>query len=431
MDVLNMTDRLILLTERLNESQQMANIGSWDWDILKDHVWWSDQTYRIFGIPIGSEKIKYETFFRMVHPEEQPMVSKHIKKAFTDREPYNLDSRIILKDGTEKILNIQGQVLFKDDLAYRMHGTAQDITYRKEIENELKKHRDFLEETIIERTAELTKSREYAFEMLEKLQKTQRQLIHSEKMSSIGQLAAGIAHELNNPINFINANAVALKKDIHDIVSLLDLYRSYVNRGEGSLEQIQSLEKEIDLEYMDKHIVQSSVDIQTGVNRAAQIIKSLKNLSFAEEAEFEFHHMDGIVVRAVTNATNSFERALNVLIESDADLPPIRCIGEQIEKALTNIIVNAIEAVEDDGVIKIHTHRGNQWVYVEVSDNGKGIAHAHMGKIFEPFFTTKDVGQGTGLGLSISHGIIEKHGGKITANSEINKGAKFTVMLPL
>lgn len=431
MDVLNITDKLILLTERLNESQRMANIGSWDWDILKDKVWWSDQTYRIFGIELDATKIRYETFFNMVHPDEQGIVNDHIKKAFVEKIPYSLDSRIILEDGTEKIVNIQGQVLFNNNLAYRMHGTAQDVTWRKEIENELKKHRDFLEETIIERTAELRESREYAFKTLEQLQKTQTQLIHSEKMSSIGQLAAGIAHELNNPINFINANAMSLGRDINDIIALLHMYRDHSEDNSVSIQEIKDFEREIDFEFVDKHIMQSAKDIQNGVSRAAEIIHSLKNLSFAEEAEFSTCSIDDGIIRAVSAATKNFDRELNIIVETQADIPPINCIPGQIEKALTNLITNAIEAIDENGIIKIHAHKGKQWIYIEISDDGNGIDHAQLNRVFEPFFTTKEVGKGTGLGLSISHGIIEKHGGKITVNSEPGKGTKFTVILPL
>ena len=431
MDVLNITDKLILLTERLNESQQMANIGSWDWDILKDKVWWSDQTYRIFGIPVGSIKIQYETFFNMVHPEEQDLVSAHIRKAFVDREPYSLDSRIVMPDESERVVHIQGQVLFRKDVAYRMHGTAQDVTARKEIEIELKKHRDSLEETVKERTSELMQSREYAFKTLEELQKTQNQLIHSEKMSSIGQLAAGIAHELNNPINFINANVMSLGRDIKDIVSLLRMYRNYVKKGIRNIREIEHFENEMDIDYLDQYIGQSAKDIQTGVTRAAEIIKSLKNLSFADETTLVKCSLDDCIIRAVTTLTKNFDCELNITIESQADLPDINCNAGQIEKALTNIITNSIEATDQKGIIRIQTHSGNQWIYTEISDNGVGMSHAQLSKIFEPFFTTKEVGTGAGLGLSISHGIIEKHGGKITVNSEPEKGSKFTIMLPL
>ncbi|MEI7500302.1 MAG: tetratricopeptide repeat protein [Bacteroidota bacterium] len=277
---------------------------------------------------------------------------------------------------------------------------------------------------------------------LDKLKQTQSQLIQSEKMASLGMLTAGIAHEINNPINFINSGAISLQKDYEDLQRFIE-----------SINQIspesQKIADEIGMKELQKSIPQTIEDIKTGVQRTSEIVKGLRNftrLDISEQKEAQLH--EGIDSTLLL-LSHKFKDRIRIVKNYDEEIGFIRCYPGPLNQVFMNLLNNAIDAI--DQKIKKDQSVGNyladsyqvaittklidtgekKQVKIIISDNGVGIPDEIRDKLFIPFFTTKDVGKGTGLGLSICHGIIEKHGGNIFFESKVNEGSIFTITIPI
>jgi signal transduction histidine kinase len=268
-------------------------------------------------------------------------------------------------------------------------------------------------------------------ELVKKLGHAQNQLLQSEKMASIGVLAAGIAHEINNPIGFVNSNLHTLQTYVYDMLKLLAAYE----QAEGSLiadalQEINRLKSEIDIRYLRGDIDDLLRESQDGLQRVKRIVLDLKDFSHVDEAE-----------RQVANLEQGLDSTLNVVwnelkykaevIKEYGSIPEIECFPSQLNQVFMNLLVNAVQAIEEHGRITLRTGVAADDLWIEVEDTGKGIPPEHLGRLFEPFFTTKPVGQGTGLGLSLSYGIVQKHDGRIEVKSEVGKGSVFRVVLPL
>ncbi|MBS3914057.1 MAG: GHKL domain-containing protein [Bacteroidetes bacterium] len=282
-----------------------------------------------------------------------------------------------------------------------------------------------LERQVAERTAELG-------DALENLKQTQMQLVNSEKMASLGHLTAGIAHEINNPINFISANVSPLRRDIEDYETLMDLYGELTPENfDERIANIQAKEKEFDLEYLKKEIQTLLSGIDEGAKRTAEIVKNLKIFSHIDKAEHSFYSVN----EGLKSTLQLLSHKLNdIYVREDfSDLPPILCFPGKLNQVFMNILSNAIDALagRNNPEIGVTTYLKDNLVFVDISDNGSGIPENIIKDIFNPFFTTKDVGSGTGLGLSITLAIVEEHGGELRVKSEPDKGTTFTIILPL
>ena len=267
-----------------------------------------------------------------------------------------------------------------------------------------------------------------------RLENTQNQLIQSEKMASVGQLAAGVAHEINNPIGYVHSNLNSLERYVRDIMELLDVYNDLEKAGAGNhaavAAQVAAHRKRIELEFLREDIGNLLSESLHGISRVEKIVRDLKEFSHVGEAEWQ-----------QSDIHEGLESTLNVvaheikykakLVKDYAPIPKIECLPFQLNQVFMNLLVNAAQAIEDQGEIRIRTEADDNEVRVIISDSGKGISEAHLHRIFEPFFTTKPVGKGTGLGLSVSYGIIQKHGGRIDVSSEVGKGTTFVVHLPI
>ncbi|MCA1762675.1 MAG: 7TM diverse intracellular signaling domain-containing protein [Cryomorphaceae bacterium] len=312
---------------------------------------------------------------------------------------------------------------------------AQALHASRENERIVKEQNVILESRVKKRTEALEKSNDNLTNTLDELKNAQSQLVNAEKMASLGQLTAGVAHEINNPINFVSANIKPLRYDFEDLVKLIEKYESIksAEEFENGIADVESFKSEIDLDYLKNEIVELLNGIQEGANRTAEIVKSLKVFSrLDEESVKEFDLNEGL--HSTLNILQS-KITQDVKIELDlADTPPVECLGGKINQVFMNIIGNAIDAVEgsekDEKLIRISSKTDDEFVYFEITDNGTGMKPATLNKIFEPFYTTKDVGKGTGLGLSISYNIVKTHSGDINVSSELGKGSTFMIKLP-
>ncbi len=306
------------------------------------------------------------------------------------------------------------------------------VVERKRAMEELIKYREHLEEMVKERTTELKKANYKIEQSLDELKQTQAKLIQTEKMASIGLLTAGLAHEINNPLNFVNIGTAGLEKDFKILLQIMDKYQELEKapQSAGILKDIAKLKEKIDFEYLMDNIPETLKDIRLGVHRSAEIIKSLSNFSRTDAEDPVITDIHRGLDATLLLLQSKIKDRVTIIKDYDGSIEGVMCYPSQLNQVFMNIILNAIQAVGDQGTLNITTRKHKNHIDISIKDSGSGISDENIGKIFDPFFTTKDVGEGTGLGLSISHGIIEKHGGKIEVKSERRKGTTFTITLP-
>jgi len=319
-----------------------------------------------------------------------------------------------------------------------------DVTERKKSEKALKDAHDNLEARVKERTGELAKTNKALIKAAKDLEKTntalqesQVQLVQSEKMASLGQLAAGIAHEINNPTGFILSNLNTLSEYVKVFKKLLEQYASLfdaLEKGESNdkvFSEIAQTRKDPGLEYILNDIDALFKETRMGADRVKDIVGGLRSFAHADETKM----VEADINRCIENTLKIVWSEMKYKCELRKDLkklPLIRCHPGQLNQVFMNILMNAIQAIPDEGgLVTIETKAGKTGIIVKISDTGVGISPENLSKIFDPFFTTKPVGKGTGLGLSISHGIIKRHAGTIEVESELLKGTTFTVRLPI
>lgn len=312
---------------------------------------------------------------------------------------------------------------------------ARINTYKKErldaLEEKEKLVREqniILEQTVKERTLELEHT-------LVNLKETQSQLVDAEKMSSLGQLTAGIAHEINNPINFVSSNIPPLKQDLEDINAIIKKYEEITSDNiETKLIEIKELKQELDFEYLKTELPTIINGIEDGAKRTQEIVGGLRNFSRLDENDLQLANInEGINSTLILIKTKLTGIKLTKQLEP---IPTIECYPGKLNQLLMNLLDNAIYAIktkktEQEGEINIATYNDTDFVYLKIKDNGIGMDAATKNKMFEPFFTTKPVGSGTGLGLSIVHTIIKNHNAEIAVKTEENIGTEITLKLPI
>ena len=270
-------------------------------------------------------------------------------------------------------------------------------------------------------------------ELIHKLEDAQGQLLQSEKMASVGQLAAGVAHEINNPIAFINSNLGTLKKQAVELLGLIDAYERLEPAGASdaaALDTVRAIKQSIDLDFLREDIVNLIDESLEGARRVKAIVDNLKDFSRVDTAEWHWANLEQGLESTLSIVWNELKYKCEV-VRKYAGIPEVECIASQINQVFMNIIVNAGQAIAEHGTIHLRTGRGEKTVWVEIEDSGEGIRAEHLARIFEPFFTTKPVGKGTGLGLSLAYGIVQRHGGLLEVQSEVGRGTRFRMTLPV
>ena len=333
----------------------------------------------------------------------------------------------VAREVTQKSnFNLQAQVTTHDEVGVLATSLNQLIQWIGKYTRELEDSRQLLEQRVEERTQELQAT-------LQDLKQTQTQLIQTEKMSGLGQMVAGVAHEINNPVNFIYGNLTHLNEYTQEILELLNLYqKEYPNKTH----EIEELTEEIDLEFIQKDLVKVISSMKLGTDRIKEIVLSLRNFSRLDEADMK----KSDIHEGLDNTLLILNHRLNLgveIIKEYGSIPLVDCYPAQLNQVFMNILSNAIDALLERTnathqiIIQTKTIASHQ-VQVKIRDNGIGIPPDIQRKLFDPFFTTKPVGQGTGLGLSISYQIIvEKHKGKIDVSSELGRGTEFTIEIPI
>ena len=267
---------------------------------------------------------------------------------------------------------------------------------------------------------------------VEDLKATQEQLVQAEKMASLGQLTAGVAHEINNPINFVTANIQPLKDDLADILKIIGRYDKVIQEKgmESEFVEVEKFKQDAQIEITMQEVNDLLKGIEDGAMRTSEIVKGLRNFSRLDQNVFLKANLNESLESTLTLLHSSYKNRINVIKEL-GNIEEVECFPGKINQVFMNILSNAIQAIPSEGTIFIRTKQLDDLVKISIKDTGAGMSEAVRKKIFDPFFTTKDVGKGTGLGLSISFGIVQKHNGEIEVFSAPGEGTEFVISLPV
>ncbi|WP_317202941.1 ATP-binding protein [Janthinobacterium sp.] len=333
--------------------------------------------------------------------------------------------------------------------------TMRDVTERRVAENALRRAHDNLEHIVEKRTAQLADANARLEDDLrqravaaaeigrrngeltalnEQLSMTQQQLLQSEKLASIGQLAAGVAHEINNPIGYIFSNFGTLQGYLE---SLFEMLRAYQDAEPAVAEPavaaaLGALRARLELDFLREDIPVLMGESKEGIVRVRRIVQDLKDFSRVDSSqEWVWADLHQGIDSTLNIVANEVKYKADV-VKQYADIPEIECLPSQLNQVIMNLVVNAAHAIgERRGTITLRTGLDGESVWLEVADNGAGIAAENLSRIFDPFFTTKPIGKGTGLGLSLAYGIVQKHAGRIEVDSAPGRGTTFRITLPI
>ena len=325
----------------------------------------------------------------------------------------------------------------------QMTGSLKEAKEKEKVQTErLKMQWDVLTETNqeLEENSKRLESQKVKIEnknkqlqsAMNKLKEAQNQLVQSEKMASVGQLTAGIAHEINNPINFVSSNISPLKRDMEDIMKLLELCASETEKEnlQKKFDNIEKFKEEIEYDVILQEVKQLLSGIEEGARRTMEIVKGLRNFSRLDEGEKKLADINEGIDSTLLMLRNQLKNRIEV-VKNFGSIPQLLCYPGKLNQVFMNIINNAGQSIEENGIIEISTIYENKNIQVSIKDNGKGMSPEVTNHIFEPFYTTKDVGKGTGLGLSISYGIIKEHDGEIVVKSNEGEGTEFVITMPV
>lgn len=425
-----------------------SNDGLWDWNLETNEVFFSARWKAMLGYAESDIANHFEEWQKRLHPDDRDRVLSVFQQCFD--QPYStceLEYRLQHRHGYYLWILCRATLL-RDvwNKPYRMAGSHTDITQRKQAEEELRQS----EYQLKQQTQQLQQA-------LSELKRTQLQLIHSEKMSSLGQLVAGIAHEINNPVNFIHGNLSHLDRYVEDLLNFAEVFkRSYPD----PIPDVQRVIEQIDLDFIHADLPQLLQSMRSGTQRIQSIVASLRSFSRLDEAEIktvDLHEGLETTLLLLNHRLKAEPGQAEIRIQREyGNIPPVECYAGQLNQVFINILSNAIEALtltrsSSPTTTTRPTGRGlvlttnpiptiviqtdileSRWAIVRITDNGSGIPPHIKHRIFDPFFTTKPVGQGTGLGLAICyHTIVKHHAGQLHCHSEPGQSTTFEIRIPL
>ncbi|WP_229274798.1 histidine kinase, partial [Burkholderia pseudomallei] len=328
----------------------------------------------------------------------------------------------------------QMAVTLEDQVRHRTRELEAALHENQKIMHALQRTQALMAQEIEERKrtqAELETEREAQRHLIEQLAQAHGQLLQSEKLASIGQLAAGVAHEINNPIGFVNANLNTLRSWVQGLLDVIAVQEALTGTlAADARAPLAAVARDIDLDYVRGDILALIDESIDGAMRVRRIVCDLRDFSRPSGDAWAFADLHASLESTLNVVHNELKYKADIVREYGV-LPLVECNAAQLSQVFMNLLVNAAQSIGTHGTITICTTHDGDTVSISIADTGAGIPEDAIGRIFDPFFTTKPVGQGTGLGLSISHGIVEHHGGRIDVESHVGRGSTLTVTLPV
>jgi PAS domain S-box-containing protein len=387
----------------------------------------SEGLREFLGRPI--DQIRHQTFLDYLHADDRALAEDEFRQAVEVGERHDFVLRLQGKSGQWHYMRIYTQARYEPSgRVHHIRCNLKDVTDRVRAEQELRR-----------RTEQLTAANEQLRQANLKLKEAQTQLVHSEKLAAVGTLAAGMAHEINNPLAFASNNVAVLERDVGFLLQVLERYEEGLGELRGAnparAEAIARLRDEVDLPYLQQHLVRITQATRKGLVRVAEIVQNLRNFAQVDRAEVGEFDVNESLNQSLAMVGDILARQRITVVRELGEVPRLEGAPAHINQVFLNLLMNGMQAIEaagrPSGRIRVATRRSGDEVVVEVGDDGCGIPADVLPRIFEPFFTTKPIGRGTGLGLSLAHGIISDHGGRIEAQSAVGAGSLFRVHLPV
>ncbi|MBR0564496.1 PAS domain-containing sensor histidine kinase [Azoarcus sp. L1K30] len=391
--------------------------GVYDWNILSEEVFFGPRFNALLGFVGESIGHRGEDFRNRVHPDDNSRLNQRVSEHCANvAVPWRCDLRLRNRAGEYQWVEMRGAVVEHDadGRPARMIGTLRDIDTRY--------HDDFLIKQQLAATAQLN----------QQLEGAQVQLVQSEKLAAIGQLAAGVAHELKTPIGFVGTNFGTLERYAGSMLSVLDAYRSASSAADpaSALAAADALYAKADIDYLRTDLPDLFAESRDGLDRVQRIVRDLKDFSRVGEQEWQFADLH----QGLDSTINilRYEIKHKAVVERRyGDLPKVWCVPSMVNQVFLNLLANAAQAIENQGVITVESAVEDDCAVIRIADTGSGMTPEVLSRIFEPFFTTKGAGKGTGLGLSLAQDIVHQHRGRLWATSTPGQGSTFSMVLPL
>ena len=447
----------------LATAQRVAHVGSWEFDIVTQELSWSDELFRILGLDSIEPELAYPQLVELIYPDDRAVFEQVVGYGIASGSSYKIELRILPPDSHIRYIEARGEAIFNDlGQMKTLFGTVLDITQRKQAEEVLRQSEARFRE----------KAQELELTVLE-LKRTQAQLIQSEKMSSLGQMVGGIAHEINNPVSFIYGNIDPAMRYAQDLLHLVELYRRHYPQPVAEIaEQMEN----VDPNFIADDFPKLLASMEEGADRINQIVLSLQKFSRLDQTglkRVDIHEgIDNTLLLMQHRLKQQSRRCEIQVIKDYGQLPRVECYPDELNQVFMNLIGNAIDALEESLIsgqpsvasenitdctqetvykkpmIRIRTEviedklpkdglpSGESGfasrIAVSIADNGLGMTPEVQQQIFNPFFTTKPPGKGTGLGLSISYRIVvDGHGGQFLCHSGTGWGTEFVIEMPI
>ena len=374
------------------------------------------------------ERLRRRSFPEYLHADDRALAEDEFRKAVEIGERHDFILRFPGSSGLMRYVRIFSQARYNPDGSINhIRCYLKDVTERVQAEQELRR-----------RTEQLTSANEQLRLINSKLKEAQSQLVHTEKLASLGTLAAGMAHEINNPLAFAMNNVAVMGRDVGDLLQVLALYREGWDDLKAArpelAAQIEQLQAEADLSYVRDNLPRMTEATRQGLQRVAKIVENLRGFAQLDRSEIALVDINAALDHSLGMLADTFAQNQVKVEREYQELPLLECAAAPLNQVFLNLLMNALQAIEatgrNSGRVRVATRAVDDEVVVEIADDGCGIPEDVVSKIFDPFFTTKPVGRGTGLGLSITHGIVAEHGGRIAVESTIGQGSRFRIHLP-